>query len=266
METKTTSKQGDIKEGGVIMPYKAYRDIDKEVLIKAKEVSIGDINETFFCHTKECPALMTLVNGANAEKAHFRRLPSRAKHTSLLCSADGVFDPTIYDEKKFDLESIIEKIMQPTNEKNQIIGTGTGTIMGGGGKKAISTVLQIYKMCRKYDVYNGFDTSEILADERNFSSYNDGIEGHKIVQCTPFHKFKDENAYRMNFPAFPYKGGKHIRLNFSTEELFWHYYNKFKDSNHKELVIVLGDWKLSSDDLYISECIITNKRQVHFLK
>ena len=33
-------------------------------------------------------------------------------------------------------------------------------INGGGGKKSISTVKQMYLMCRKYAVYNGIRTNQ----------------------------------------------------------------------------------------------------------
>ena len=250
------------------MPYIAYRDVAKTRKIKAKDTTIADNTCTFYCKTHGCNARMTLVNGADAERAYFRRIPSGAQHISVFCSADGSFDPTNYEEKKFDFNALFANLKNASSESNRPSKTTGIAVTGGGGKKSISTVQQIYLMCRKYELYNGYCTDDILADERNFAKNEGGIVGRKIVQCTPYHKFKDEFSYRMNYPSFPYPNGKHIKLNFATEELFWHFYKKFKSTNHKELVIVLGEWTIPTEvnNTYMSECTVYKKRQVHFLK
>ncbi|GIN90402.1 hypothetical protein J6TS1_27800 [Siminovitchia terrae] len=249
------------------MPYKAYRDINKTLEIRACDTTIEDTKKTFYCSTKDCKALMTLVNGGDSERAHFRRRSSSPKHSSIFCSADGNFASTEYDESQFNFDDISTKLIDPPSKPKRKVGKGTATLTGGGGKKSISTVHQIYCMCRKYDTYNNYLSNDILADERNFARYRNGIVGNKIVQCTPYHKFKDEFAYKMNYPSFPYPNGKHIRLNFSTEKLFWEYYHKFKDTNHKDLIIVLGNWTSSqSNGEYIAECTINSSGQIHFLK
>lgn len=250
------------------MPYIAYRDVAKTCEIRAKDTTIADTKCVFYCKTHGCNAHMTLVNGANSERAYFRRMPSGAQHSSVFCSADGSFDPTNYEESQFDFGDLFENLMNVSGESNRPRKTSGKVVTGGGGEKAISTVQQIYLMCRKYDLYNGYCTDDILADERNFAKNKSGIVGRKIVQCTPYHKFKDEFSYKMNYPSFPYQNGKHIKLNFATNELFWYFYNKFKSTNYKELVIVLGEWTIPTEvnDTYISECTIYKKRQVHFLK
>ncbi len=250
------------------MPYEAYRDIVKSQIIKAKDASIKDTKSEFYCKTPGCKAVMTLVNGANSEKAYFRRKSSGYKHISIFCSADGNFDSTEYDEKSFDFEKVAEKLLKGSSEPDQTGSSGGGVITGGGGKKMLSTVNQIYCMCRKYEVYNGIDTTDILADERDYKKYEQGIDKYKIVQCTAYHKVKDHYSYIMNFPSFPFPGtNKYVKLNFATEELFWYFYKKFKTTNHKELIIVFGRWDTPAVLAeYIAECTIYKKRQIHFLK
>lgn len=248
------------------MPYKAYRDINKTLEIKAHDTTIVDVGKIFYCHTKDCKAEMSLVSGGDPERAHFRRRSSGPKHASVFCTADGIFDPTKYNESKFNFNDISDKLINPISSSRRKVGKGTRALTGGGGEKSISTIFQIYCMCRKYDTYNNYLSDNILADERNFDRYRNGIVGKKIVQCTPYHKFQGEFAYKMNYPSYP--NGKHIKLNFSTEKLFWDYYNKFKgEKKYKELMIVLGNWTLSqSNGEYISECTINSNRQIHFLK
>ena len=65
------------------------------------------------------------------------------------------------------------------SESTHTRGVGNSEVHGGGGKKSISTVKQIYLMCRKYTEYNGFCTNKILADERNFEENEGGIVGKK---------------------------------------------------------------------------------------
>lgn len=243
----------------------AYRDKQKNMIVNAKDTTISDTKKIFYCKTSNCHACMGLVNGADPNRAYFRRLPSSPKHCSILCSADGNFDSVQYDESKFDFDVIADKIIN-----GEIVSENCSKLEGlavGSGKKSLSSVYQVYLMCRKYETYNGWRTGEILADERNFRRYQTGIDGNKIAQCTPYHKIKDEYAYLMNYPLFPYKVSRYIRLDFASEKLFWRFYNKVKMSNHKELVIILGKWEKAEDgEKYIAKCRVCRERQIHFLK
>ena len=248
------------------MAYEAYLDKEKKFILKAKDAAINHISQTFYCKTLGCKACMTLVDASHPESAYFRRLPKSPEHASIFCSADGNFNPTEYEEKKFDFEYLAEKIMKEHDRKKSYRLKNI-VINGGGGKKSISTVKQMYLMCRKYAVYNGIRTNQILADERNFTENRNGILGKKIVQCTYYHKIKNEFSCIMNYPSFPYPSGKYIRIDFEKSKLFWEFYNKVKTSNHKELILVLGDWKTRKvGDDYIAECVIYRNRQYSFLK
>ena len=224
------------------------------------------VNKTFYCKTLGCKTRMTLVNAANPENAYFRKIPSSPDHLSVLCSADGFFEPTKYEENRFNFEDLADKIMSEMSDK-RIHGSSSVELHGGGGRKSISTVKQIYLMCRKYTEYNGIKTNGILADERNFEQNKNTITGKKIVQCTYYHKVYNEFSLIMNYPSFPYKNGKHIRIDFEDENLFWEFYRKVKPSNHKELILILGDWKTEKiRDEYIARCTVYRKRQYSFLK
>ncbi len=250
------------------MPYKAYRDVNKTQLIEASKTTLADYGKEFYCKTQGCPARMSIIHADNPERAFFRAKTGgkNPKHTSIFCSADGVFDPTDYDETQFEPTDIFGKLLVPSSEKRKTVGNGNTTVTGGGGKKPPTTVFQIYCMCRKYKQYNGYLTDDILADERNFNKYCDGIKGNKLVQCTPFCKVHQKYEYKMNYPSFPYPKGKHVKLKFLTKELFWEYYNKFKDKKHKNMVVILGDWSECESSEFIAECTINNTHQIKFLK
>lgn len=248
------------------MAYKAYLDKEKKIILKAKDAAINHINQTFYCKTPGCKTCMTLVDAAHPESAYFRKLPSSPDHLSIFCSADGIFDSTKYDEEKFDFDNLADKIMSVINDK-RVHESGSTEAHGGGGKKSISTVKQIYLMCRKYAEYNGIKTNNILADERNFEENKNNISGKKIVQCTYYHKVQNEFSLIMNYPSFPYKNGKHIRIDFEDSKLFWEFYNKVKTSNHRELILILGDWRSGKvGDECIARCNIYRNRQYSFLK
>lgn len=248
------------------MAYEAYLDKEKKIILKAKDAAINHINKTFYCKTPGCKTCMTLVDAANPEHAYFRKIPSSPDHISIFCSADGVFKLTEYEENKFNFEDLADKIMSGPNDK-RVHRSGNREVRGGGEKKSISTVKQIYLMCRKCDEYNGIKTNNILADERNFEENKNIILGKKIVQCTYYHKVYNEFSFIMNYPSFPYKNGKHIRIDFEDSNLFWEFYNKVKSSNHKELILILGNWKTGRiGDEYIARCTIYKKKQYSFLK
>ncbi|MGY4786790.1 hypothetical protein ACVNSY_03310 [Bacillus sp. OHL2] len=124
------------------MPYKAYRDINKTLEIRACDTTIEDTKKTFYCSTKDCKALMTLVNGGDSERAHFRRRSSSPKHSSIFCSADGNFASTEYDEYQFNFDDISTKLIDPPSKPKRKVGKGTTTLTGGGGK---SQYLQFIK-------------------------------------------------------------------------------------------------------------------------
>ena len=145
------------------MAYEAYLDKEKKIVLKAKNAAINHINKTFYCKTLGCKTRMTLVNAANPENAYFRKIPSSPDHLSVLCSADGFFEPTKYEENRFNFEDLADKIMSEMSDK-RIHGSSSVELHGGGGRKSISTVKQIYLMCRKYTEYNGIKTNGILAD------------------------------------------------------------------------------------------------------
>ena len=201
------------------MAYEAYLDKEKKIVLKAKNAAINHINKTFYCKTLGCKTRMTLVNAANPENAYFRKIPSSPDHLSVLCSADGFFEPTKYEENTLDRVFLADKIMSEMSDK-RIHGSSSVELHGGGGRKSISTVKQIYLMCRKYTEYNGIKTNGILADERNFEQNKNTITGKKIVQCTYYHKVYNEFSLIMNYPSFPYKNGKHIRIDFEDEIYF----------------------------------------------
>lgn len=79
--------------------------------------------KTFYCKTDHCPAKMTIVNSANPKKAYFRRYSKGPEHISTLCSADGFFDPTKYNESKFNPATIFDRILS-TTKNNQTITRG----------------------------------------------------------------------------------------------------------------------------------------------
>lgn len=248
------------------MPYKAYRDVNKTKEIESSKTTLADVGGQFYCKNENCKALMSVVNGGDSERAFFRRKANGPAHISNFCSADGYFDPTEYEESKFHPDNIFEKIINPANNTGANIRKGTTTATGGGGKKAISTVRKIYYMCRKYDIYNGYFSDDILVDERNFHRYQNRIEGNQLVQCTPYCKVYKKLEYKMNYPSYPYKNGKLLKLKFATEALFWEYYNKFKNKKPNSFVVILGNWQECDSDEFIAECVINKTRQIYFLE
>lgn len=238
--------------------------------IDAKDCGIDDVGREFKCCTEGCSAIMKLVSASERNGAHFRSKEKR-KHISVQCVRNSItFNPSEYDESIFDLNFAFDSMMGNTSHINRgNTGSRRGSV-GGSKHLRICTLPMLYSMCisrDKNDTYNGILINDLLVDGENFEKYKEGIEGHKIVETSYFHKIKDEFALRMNYPVNNRGISSWVKISFKDKKLFWDQFNKLKKSMHVEPIIIAGDWKKVDDNTdYHSECIIYNEKQIHYIK
>lgn len=254
------------------MPRNAMRyNKDTHILekIDAKDCTINDVGKKFRCCTEGCPAIMTLVSASENKSAYFKS-KNKKQHISVQCVRNSInFNPSTYDENTFDLNFAFNSMMGNTNYIHRgNTGVRQGNV-GGGRHLRICTLPKLYAMCiskNKNDTYNGILINDLLVDEENFQEYNSGISGYKIVETSFYHKIKDENALRLNYPVNNKGINSWVKISFESEELFWKQYNKLKESLHIEPIAIAGDWKkVENNNIYHSECTIYNEKQIYYV-
>lgn len=252
------------------MPDKAHINSKSGAIVNAKDCTIADLHKKFFCITKDCPATLTLVSASASKEAHFRRLKSSHKHISVDCVRCAMtFDPSKYDESKFDYNNAFDWMFTPPTSSRATTGTATGHL-GGGAHNSLKTLGNIYRMCvtkSKADTYNGYLIDDMFADAENYSKYKTALLGNIIVECSYYHKVYGEPALLFNYPADFKSEHIIIRLNFSDEKLCWDYYKKLKDSDHTEPIAIAGNWEatpLNPDCQF--QCNFMSSRQIFFVK
>lgn len=116
-------------------------------------------------------------------------------------------------------------------------------------------------------MYSGIYINDILACRHNFDLYYHGFEGFKIVEVTYYKKVYRESALLFNYPCYDNRKKVHklVRVNFEDSKECWKYYNDFKESNHKEPMILAGIWKKTNNPNCICECTFYHKNQLFLL-
>lgn len=252
------------------MPDKAHKDSKTGEIVRAKDCSIVDRNKRFYCITPGCPAVMSLVLPANEHDAYFRRLTNSPKHISTDCvRCSLIFDPSKYDESKFNLNDAFAWMLSPTVSNKGTTGRKTGHV-GGGAHNSLRTLGNIYKMCasaKKSDTYNGYIINDMFADSENYAKYQTDLIGNIIVECSFYKKVYKESALLFNYPA-DYKT-EHIiiRLNFLNQKECWDYYKKLKDSDHTEPIAIAGNWEevIGHPDCKF-QCTFLSSRQLYVVR
>ena len=105
----------------------------------------------------------------------------------------------------------------------------------------------------------------LLADDENFDKYSSGIKGNRIVETSKYHKVQGEFAFIMNYPAGNFGTGSWVKIIFEDIQMFWNQFNKLKNSNHIESIIIAGEWELAAENPeFHSQCVIHSESQIYY--
>lgn len=254
------------------MPYEARKNSPTGDVVQAGNCTIEEVNDTFYCRINGCSARMTLVNAGNKEEAYFRRIPTSPYHISADCVRCGIsFDPTKYDESKFDKDDAFGWLFTPPKETHKGT-TGKKTGKKGGGKSPVRTLGKLYELCISFgkdELYNGYRIGDFFADNENYSYFSENLNGYAIIETSFYKKAFEELALLFNYST-NYKEPHilvKVKFNKENESDFWNYYRKFQKSHHTEPIAIAGDWSKSpagSESIY--ECTYYSSRQFYIVK
>lgn len=251
------------------MPDTARKDSPSGPIVNIHDCTIADKDNHFYCSTAGCPAVMSIVSFGTPD-AYFRRLPSSPKHISVDCVRCAlIFDPSKYDETKFNKNSAFNWMFTPPKSTRGTTGTKKGHV-GGSAHNSLRTLGNIYKMCvtkSKSDTYNRYKINDMFADAENYSYYKTNLNGNIIVECSFFKKVYNEPALLFNYPTDYKKDHVILRLNFENEQLCWDYYNKLKTTSHTEPIAIAGNLEpVKGNPDYQCQANFFSTRQIYVVR
>lgn len=253
------------------MPRKAYMNNKNGNPVDANDVAVHERNNTFFCCTENCNAEMILVAPGTGD-AYFRS-KHKLDHISNKCIKNLIlFNESSYRESRFNMDFAFESMLGLNHTIQGVDRGTTGTrqgAKGGSDRLRIHTLPALYAMCLsrgKNGTYNEVSINDILADDENVDKYSQELKGYHIVETSKYYKVEGEYAFIMNYPAGKF-GENHVKIIFENKKMFWKQYEKLKDSNHMEPVIIAGDWEPTPNETdYHSQCVIHRERQIYYAK
>lgn len=228
----------------------AYKTIGTPPLIDAENLRLNE-KGTYYCSTPGCTATMHTRNLSKA-CACFVSDNKKDHINQRLCLKKDNFKPDQYDESLFDCDDFFNSMLNPV-ERDNPIGLGVGQA-GQNARIPIRRLKGLYEMClqfRQKGTYNGCSIDDILVDEENYTRYQSGLIGNRIVCCTYYKYDPNENTITMNYP---YIGKSHIRIHVNNEKMFKKCLHKLYDKTHKNIVVIGGCWTKSNDKTILAEC------------
>ncbi len=248
----------------------AYYDKERKQKIQASNPDIIKYKgKRCYCKNKSCDAHMYIHDPEHPKDAYFQSHGQPGHNGSCGITETKHFDPSKFVEKQFDFLEVMQKLEVPTVSKPS--GTkGTGN--GDGNNIVLSTVKQIYNMCTNTpedEKYNGKYIWDMLADDRSFHYYKEGIDGYKLAECNYYQYDASSKSLIMNFPCFPDKK-YYIQIQFDEEALYKEKQNVFYKMGHFGIIVIAGHWKKVNykvNGLEIkAHCLIHDKKQIAVMK
>lgn len=221
-----------------------------------------------YCKNPKCDAKMFIYMPEHKNSAYFKA-SGKPGHQGACGLSPYHFPKVNYIEEEFVFPQGLFSLLNDKRE-GQHKGGKDGT---GGGKQGeierrpLRGLKEVYAMLTNTDIddtYNNYLIRDMIADERTLQYYRNGIRGYKVVECN-FYKYFDEGlTITMNYPPFPNRK-KSLELWFESKELYEKMKPRIKGKNHDGIVVVFGEWKISTTDV-INYVSISSEKQIAVIK
>ena len=247
----------------------ACKDENRSTIIYAEIAKEKNVDAEYYCPNKECDARLKICSINGLMRPHFRA-DREHKHIENCPYGSNIVSNTDYykyNQEKFDFNNAIENMLHINNQRNNNGYIENDEINNNSdNSKPISTIKQIYAMCKNTNVrdkYVNIEIYKMLVDNRSMFFYINGIFGNKIVEC----KIRGEYFYCKEKQEIYLHVKKYkLVLHFNDNELF----NSIKHTiwnNKSKTIIVAGNWKkIQNNNVITCHTTIITKKQIGIIK
>lgn len=221
-----------------------------------------------YCKNPNCNAKMFIYMPEHKNSAYFKA-SGKPGHQGACGLSPYHFPKVNYVEEEFIFPQGLFSLLNDNGNRKHKGKTG-GANRGKQGEielRPLHGLKEVYAMLTNTDIndtYNNYLIRDMIADERTYPYYRNGISGYKIVECN-FYKYSDiDFTITMNYPTFPNQK-RALELWFDSKELYEKMKPRIKGKNHDGIVVVFGEWKINTTDAvnYVS---ITSEMQIAVIR
>lgn len=262
-------KQIELKQGEKTMANYAFVDEARTQKIYANDDNIMQYKSVrCYCKNPNCDAKMFIYRPEHKNSAFFKA-SGKPGHQGACGLSPHRFSKINYIEEDFVFpQGLFSLLTDKRDGENK--GRKNGNHNGGQEKfesRPLRGLKEVYSMLTNTDIddtYNDYLIKDMIADERTYQYYKNGISGYKIVECN-FYKYSDAGfTITMNYPTFPNHKG-HLELWFDDKELYEKMKPRIKGKNHDGIVVVFGEWKINTKD-GINYVNLSSENQIAVIK
>ncbi len=221
-----------------------------------------------YCKNPNCAARMFIYMPEHKNSAYFKA-SGKPGHQGACGIAPYHFPRVNYIEEEFLFPEVLLPLLDDAYDSQY---KGRRRRPGGKSREEIESrplrgLKEIYAMLTNIDIddtYNNYFVRDMIADERTYNYYRNGIVGYKVVECN-FYKYSDlSRTITMNYPPFPNQN-KTLELWFNSKELYEKFKPRIKGKKHDGIVVIFGEWKIGYMD-GINYVSITSENQIAVIK
>lgn len=242
----------------------ACKNEDRSTIIYAEVAKEENVDTEYYCPNNECDARLKICSIDGLMRPHFRA-DREHKHIENCPYGSNIISNTDYykyNQEKFDFDRAIENMFHINNQRNNNRNVENDEINNNpDNSKPISTIKQIYAMCKNTNVmdkYANIEICKMLVDNRSMFFYINGIFGNKIVECKVRGRYYSKEKQEVYLYIENYK----LVLHFNDYELFDSIIHTIWN-NRSKTIIVAGNWKKIQNNNNVITChttIITRKQ------
>lgn len=239
---------------------------DRNTIIYAEIAKEENVDTEYYCPNNECNARLKIYSINGLMRPHFRA-DRKHKHIENCPYGSNIVSKTDYykyNQEKFDFDRAIENMFHINNERNNNRNVENDERNNNSFKsKPISTIKQIYAMCKNTNVrdkYANIEIYKMLVDNRSMFFYINGIFGNKIVECKVrggYYYSKEKQEVHLYIENYK------LVLHFNGYELFDSIIRTIW-KNKSKTIIVAGNWERIQNNNNVVTCYTTivTKKQI----